>query len=169
MTSGAWRRLGVRMGIGAAVAIMLFVGGPLLSLRFHLPLTIIAGLVIGALIWAFTEFAAPRRGPGWEQPHWRQRSAFVQADVRTRRLAHSLNHAQPGHGFEARRVAGQLAELTAQRLVASGRVPAETSLDHADGHLSPGLLRYLRSATAERPHALTRKALHAHLKEIDSL
>lgn len=169
MTRDAWLRLGARMGIGAAVSILLIVGGPLLSLRFHPLLTVIAGFVVGALVWAFTEFAAPRPGPAWEQPYWRHRSPFLQADVRTRRLAHSLNHAQPGHGFEARRVAGLLAELAAQRLVAAGRVPVEDPLGHADGHLSPGLLAYLRSATTQRPQALTRKALHTHLKEIDSL
>ena len=52
-----------------------------------------------------------------------------------------LAHAQPGRDFDARRLARQLGDLTARRLVLSGRVPdgVPDPLAHADGALSPAL------------------------------
>lgn len=169
MTRDRWRRLGVRMGIGVAVAVVAVLVGPLLSLRIHPGLAVVAGATVGAVIWAFSEFLGPAPGPVWEQPYWRQRSAFLQADTPTRRLAHALKHAQPGEEFESRRVARRLRALTEQRLIAAHKVPADDPLAHAGNHLSPALLRYLLSADGERPQSLNRKALHAHLQEIDSL
>ncbi|MDO5676190.1 MAG: hypothetical protein Q4G35_01645, partial [Propionibacteriaceae bacterium] len=72
------------------------------------------------VITALMEFDGPRPTPSWQEPGWHQRSAYLQADIRTRRLAHALNNAKPGADFEARRVATQLAHLTARRLVARG-------------------------------------------------
>lgn len=169
MTRNMWQAWALRAGIGAAVALALIIVGPLILLRFHPVLALIVGATIGTLVWVFTHFLGPRPGPQWQQPYWQRRSALFQADVRTRRLAHSLAQAQPGQGFEARRVATQLADLTGRRLIAADRVPADDPLEHAAPHLSPALLNYLRSAGGERPQSLTRKALHAHLKEIDSL
>lgn len=169
MTREAWLRLAVRAGAGAAVGAALVLVGPLMWLRFHPALAPAAGIILGVLWWAFSEFAGPQPCPQWEQPFRRETSAYVQSDVRTRRLAHALKNAQPGQGFEARRVAGQLADLTARRLVASGRLDEGAPLEHAAAHLSPALLSYLHSATGDRPAVLSRKSLRSHLKEIDSL
>lgn len=169
MTRDPWRGLALRVGIGAAVAVVAVIVGPLLALRIHPGLAIAAGVTVGAVVWGFTGFLGPTPGPAWERPYWRERSAFLQADSRTRRLAHALKHAQPGEEFEARRVAQRLRTLTEERLIATRRTPADDPLAHAGPHLSPALLRYLRSADAERPQALNRKTLHAHLQEIDSL
>ena len=162
------RPLAMRVGLGVAIALLLILGGPFVYLGFHPVLTVVAGAVVGMLVWAARFIEWPMPTP-WEQPSWRGRSPLLQADLRTRRLAQSLQNAQPSRTFDARRVAQQLANLTATRLVATGRVQSDDPLAHADPHLSPGLLKYLRSADSGKPMALSRRALHSHLKEIDSL
>ncbi len=79
-------------------------------------------MVAAVAWWAFAQVLDPEDGPEWQQPSWHSRSPHFQADIRTRRLASTLVHTQPGQAFDARRLARQLAELTARRLVTSGRV-----------------------------------------------
>ncbi len=169
----AWRALAVRLAIGIAVAVLVILFDGVLSLRVEPTLALLVGVVAAVASWALTYLAPAGKAPEWQQPSWHTRSPHLQADHRTRRLASALSNAQPGRGFEARGIARQLAELTARRLVTSGRVPRpaddEDPLAHAEPHLSVSLLAYLRSASAEHPQALDRKTLHAHLKEIDSL
>lgn len=154
------------VGVGIAVALVVF--SQFTPIRFHPVLTPVLGLAIGALAWGGRRLVAPET-PHWEQPSFHQRSPLLQSDVRTRRLALMLANSQPGKGFDAARVARELGELAARKLVLAGKVPDDDPLGHADGHLSPALLTYLRSAETRRPQALSRKILHAHLKEIDSL
>ncbi len=111
-----WRGLAVRIGICLAIAVLLILLGPFVSLHFHPQLTLLLGAVVGTIIWAFSTFLGPESGPYWEVPIRLERSALMQADIRTRRLAQALAQAQPGQGFEAGTVARQLAELTSRRL-----------------------------------------------------
>ena len=169
----AWTGLALRLFVGLAVATLVIIADDVLSLRVEPVLALLAGAVLAAGSWVSANLAPPAEAPEWRQPSWHTRSAHFLADVRTRRLASVLAHAQPGRGFDARRVARQLGELTVRRLVTSGRIPRAGSvgeaLEAAEAHLSPALLAYLRTAEAEHPKVLNRKALHAHLKEIDSL
>jgi len=167
-----WAGLAARVAIGVLAATLAVAFDGLLSLRVDPYLALLTGVVAAVAWWAFAQELDPEDGPEWRQPSWHSRSPHFQADVRTRRLASTLVHTQPGQAFDARRLARQLADLTARRLVTSGRVAGEDAADplaHAERHLSPALLAYLRSAKTDRPQVLGRRALHAHLKEIDSL
>ncbi|MHA6513796.1 hypothetical protein [Tessaracoccus sp. Z1128] len=171
MTPG--RSLIARLAVGVAAAALVILLDDLANLRVDPTLALLAGAVAAAASWALTHARPAPEPPEWQQPSWHTRSPHFQADIRTRRLASVLAHAQPGRGFDSRRVARQLAELTVRRLVTSGRItrpsPHTDPLGDAGSHLSPALLAYLRSAEAEHPQVLNRKTLHAHLKEIDSL
>lgn len=156
----------VAIGVGVAVAVV--AASQFIPMRFHPVLTPAVGAVAGVLIWGGRLLVAPGT-PGWEQPSFHQRSPLLQADVRTRRLAQMLANSTPGKGFDAARVARELGALASRKLVAAGKVPEDDPLNHADDHLSPALLAYLRSAESGRPQVLARRTLHAHLKEIDSL
>ncbi|MEO7587252.1 MAG: hypothetical protein ABIS84_04415 [Arachnia sp.] len=161
------------MAIGIGVATLLVLLDGFLSLHVEPVQALILGTLAAVASWAF-EYLPPVGGaPGWERPSWHTRSPHLQADIRTRRLASVLAHAQPGRAFEARSLARTLAVIAARRLVATGRVPGPTvdedPLAHAGPHLSGALLGYLRSPESEHPQVLNRKTLHAHLKEIDSL
>ncbi|MDO5735789.1 MAG: hypothetical protein Q4P15_04885 [Propionibacteriaceae bacterium] len=168
-----WRNLAVRVAIGVAGAVLIVIFDGVFDVGVEPSLALLAGTTVAAGSWAFTHLASAGATYEWRQPSWYTRSPHLQADVRTRRLASVLSNAQPGRGFEARGVARHLAFLTAGRLVTTGRISREAGdedpLAGADPHLSASLLAYLRSADAEHPQVLNRKALRAHLKEIDSL
>ena len=161
--------LALRVAIGLGVAALVVLLDGVAGLRVDPTIAVLTAVAVAVATWVVTYLEGPRTAPQWEQPMWRTRSPRFHADVRTRRLASVLSHSQPGQAFDATTLARYLAELTARRLVVSGRVTAEDPLGQADGILSPKLLAYLRSAQAERPQVLKRKTLHAHLKEIDSL
>lgn len=166
---GAWRGLVVRLAVGAGVAVVLVVLGRLVGLGVAPVPALLLGLLIGTAAWLWAGFEEPAAAPDWQQPQPPAEASRFSADVRTRRLASMLVHAQPGQGFDAGSLTRTLADLTASRLVHTRDLPAEDTLSHADGHLSPPLLAYLRSADGDRPAALNRRTLHAHLKEIDEL
>ena len=170
--TAAWSLI-ARLAVGIGVASLFILIDDVAYLRVEPTLALVAGMVAAAASWAVNQVLPAADQPEWKQPSWHTRSPHFQADIRTRRLASVLAHAQPGRGFDSRRVARQLTELTVRRLVTSGRIdrPARGAdpLNGADAHLSPALLTYLRSAEAEHPQVLNRKTLHAHLKEIDSL
>lgn len=167
------RNLALRLaiGIGAATLFVLFDG--VLSLRVEPALALVTGAVAAAASWALKHLPPGEKSAEWQQPSWHPRSRYLQADLRTRRLAAVLTNAQPGRGFEARALARHLSRLTARRLVTSGRIARpdgdEDPLAYAASHLSAALLAYLRSAELEHPKIINRKTLHSHLKEIDSL
>ncbi|RMB59858.1 hypothetical protein [Tessaracoccus antarcticus] len=169
----AWRGLVLRLGIGIAAASLVVALDGVVSLRVEPIQAFIAGTLAAVTSWVLTYLPPPGATTEWEQPSWHTRSPRLQADIRTRRLASVLAHAQPGRAFEARSFARTLALLTARRLVTSGRIPrpaeGEGPLASAAPHLSGALLTYLRSAESERPQVLNRTTLQAHLKEIDSL
>lgn len=165
---GPFAGLAKHVGLGVAIGIALVILGPAMALTLEPILMLLAGGVVGAIIWAVTITSAPPR-PDWSQPLPRTKSPLLEADQRTRRLAGAMSHARPGQGFDAGRLAVHLAAMTQRRLVQTGRIPADDGLRSADGHLSPALLTYLRSADTDHPQVLSRTALHAHLKEIDSL
>ncbi|MHA6523914.1 hypothetical protein [Tessaracoccus sp. G1721] len=168
-----WWGLAVRLTVFIGAAVLLVAFDEVLSLRVDPLLAFLAAVVLAGGSWVFTHLAGPDAGPEWQQPSWHTRSPHFQADVRTRRLASTLVHSQPGQAFDARRVARQLSGLAVRRLVDSGRIPAPgpgaDPLADAQPHLSAALLAYLRSADGDRPQPLNRRTLHAHLKEIDSL
>lgn len=169
----AWKNLVLRLAVGVAVATLVVLLGGILGLRFEPTLALLTGAVAATASWVFTHLAPAGEITEWEQPSWHTRSPHLQADIRTRRLAVTLAHAQPGRGFEAKSVARHLARLTVRRLLTSERIPRpaddEDPLACAAPHLSAALLAYLRSAEAEHAQVLSRKTLQAHLKEIDSL
>lgn len=164
-----WRALAVRLGIGVAIAAGVVVLGRVVGLAVAPFPAVLAGMAVAAASWAFAHLGESPVAPPWQQPQPESTTSRFNADVRTRRLATMLSHAQPGKVFEAGAVARLLADLTSRRLVRRRLVPADDPLAHADGHLSPALLAYLRAADADRPPTLTRRVLHAHLKEIDEL
>lgn len=163
------RVLLLRLAVGAGVAVVLVVLGRLVGLGIAPVPALLLGLLIGTATWLWSGFEEPPSSPGWQQPQPPAEASRFSADVRTRRLASMLAHAQPGQGFDAGSLTRALADLTASRLVHTRDLPAEDTLAHADGHLSPALLAYLRTADGERPAILNRRTLHAHLKEIDEL
>lgn len=171
--SAAWWSLALRLAAGVVAAALVVGFDGALSLRVDPLLAFLAAVVVAGGSWVFSQVTGPDDGPEWQQPSWHTRSPHFLADVRTRRLASTLVHSQPGQAFDSRRIARQLSVLAVRRLVASGRVdapqPGADPLEHAAPYLSPSLLAYLRSAESERPQVLNRKTLHAHLKEIDSL
>lgn len=170
--TAAWS-LVARLAVGIAVASVFVLLDGLVHLRIEPTLALLAGAVAASAWWAFNHVLPAADQLEWKQPSWHTRSPRFDADVRTRRLASVLAHAQPGRSFDSRRVARQLTELTVRRLVTSGRIdhPARGAdpLQGAEAHLSSALLTYLRSAEAEHAQVLNRRTLHAHLKEIDSL
>lgn len=164
-----WIGLALRLVAGAGVAVALVVLGRSVSLEFAPTPTVLLCLLFAALLWLYSEFEEPAPGPDWQQPQPHTEPSRFSADVRTRRLASMLVHAQPGQGFDAGPLARTLAGLASERLVRSHGLPAEDPLADADGHLSPALLDYLRTADGDHPQILNRRTLHAHLKEIDAL
>lgn len=169
MDPPGWGALASRVAIGAGCGAAVVVIGRFLGLAVSPMAAVLAGMAIAAASWVLTRFQEPAGGPPWQQPQPDSTASRFSADVRTRRLATMLSHAQPGKVFEVGAVARLLADLTSRRLVRRGLVPADDPLAHADGHLSAPLLAYLRAADADRPPTLTRRVLHAHLKEIDEL
>lgn len=164
-----YRNLGLRLGIGVVAAVVVVVLGRVVKLDIAPIPAVIVCLVLAAVSWMFTEAEEPAAGPLWRQPHPQVTSSRFSADVRTRRLATMLSHAQPGQIFEAGTTARLLATLTTTRLVRRGLLSPDAPLTDAAPHLSPALLGYLRSAESDKPQVLSRRALHAHLKEIDQL
>ncbi|WP_353080958.1 hypothetical protein [Tessaracoccus lapidicaptus] len=167
----AARGLALRLAVWLGLAAIVVAVDGALSLRVDPLIAFLTAVVVAVGTWAGAHLRPAGEPPEWVQPSWETRSPHFQADIRTRRTSSMLAHAQPGRDFDARRLARQLGDLTARRLVLSGRVPdgVPDPLAHADGAVSPALLRYLRSAEADHAQVLARKTLHAHLKEIDSL
>ncbi|TRY17868.1 hypothetical protein FOJ82_11420 [Tessaracoccus rhinocerotis] len=158
-----WRGLGWRLGVGAAAAVVLVVGGRFVNLGFDPAATVALALLAAAGSWILADQAEPPSRPLWQRPQPPQRAAAFLADTRTRRLATVLARAQPGAEFETATAARLLTDLVEHRLDAP---PAEGA---AEERLSPELAAFLRDAREGRPRPLTRRALHAHLKEIDAL
>ena len=164
MTS-PWAGLAVRVAIGVLAATLAVAFDGLLSLRVDPYLALLTGVVAAVAWWAFAQELDPEDGPEWRQPSWHSRSPHFQADVRTRRLASTLVHTQPGQAFDARRLARQLADLTARRLDLvtfvryTGTVPAfpnsapEASLQQpaTRGWYAAALLQALNSRFAPTP------------------
>ncbi len=167
MRDKALRSLAARLAWGVAITIVIVVADGAILVRVEpvLVLAIVMAVTLGS--WLISFLPEPAQAAGWEQPMWKSRAPHFRADVRTRRLAAMLSHAQPGRAFDTSKLAALLTELTARRLVASGRTPADDPLAGAEDHLSPGLLARVRGS--DRAPALTRRTLQAHLKEIDSL
>ena len=168
MTRESLRALGKWVVIGLAVSVVIVLADTVVGLRFNPILTPIAGAVVGVLIWAGTHLVH-HEPAAWQQPSFHHRSVLLRADVRTRRLAHSLAHSQPGKGFDSSSVAAHLGDIVSRKLVAAGTLPPDATLAQIEPHVSPSLFAYLRSVDDDRRTTLTRRALHAHLKEIDSL
>ncbi|MCC2594453.1 hypothetical protein LKO27_13670 [Tessaracoccus sp. OS52] len=165
----AWSGLALRLAVGAAGAVVVTIAGRFLNLAFAPVPTVVIGLLAGVVAWFSWLFDEPPPRPAWEQPHPPPHGARFAADVTTRRLATMLARAQPGSEFETGAVARVLTELVERRLVRNHDVPADDPVERAHDLLSPELLAYARAARADKPRPLTRRALHAHLKEIDQL
>lgn len=190
-TEPSWRGLGWRLGLGAVAAVVVVVLGRLVGLLFDPFMTVLLALLLAAGSWFLADQFAPAERPMWQRPQPEQRAAAFLADTRTRRMATVLARAQPGAEFETATVARTLAELLAARGFDDGRhagargpaQPAEHSLGLSrpardeqgvvettrPRTLSPELTAYLEDARDGRARPLTRRALHAHLKEIDQL
>ena len=169
MPENRWANLAVRLAIAVGVATVLIVGGRGVGLALAPLPTVLVALVIAALTWMGAQ-AEPRASqPAWVQPHPPAHSARYTADIATRRVANMFVRAQPGAAFEAAATAQMLGGLVEQRLRDHHDVGADDPLTEAEPHLSADLLRYLHAARAGKPQPLTRRALHAHLKEIDQL
>lgn len=150
------RVLVVRLAIGAAVAVAAVVAGRPVGLVFAPAPTVLIALVIATLSWLASAFQVLAPRPEWEQPHPPAHAARYTADLATRRVANMFVRARPGMGFEAGATAQLLDGLVRQRA-------------DDDRPLSPELDAYLAAARDGRPQPLHRRALHAHLKEIDQL
>ena len=159
MPETPWSNLFRRMGIATAIAAVVVVAGRLLDVIFAPQPTVLVALVLGAMSWVAAHYEALAPRPEWVQPHQPAHSARFTADLATRRVANMFVRARPGAGFEAGATAQLLDQLVQQRLTG----------DDEGERLSPELDAYLSAARDGHPTPLNRRALHAHLKEIDQL
>lgn len=164
-----WRSLILRLLVSATISVVAVAGLRTVGILIAPTPALVVGLTVGALSWLVAQMSYPEGGPRWERPEPPMPAAPFSADRQTRRTATMLANAQPGRAFDARPVAQQLATITADRLVRNRHLAAEDPLTEAENHLSPVLLAYLRAAEDDKPPTLTRRALRAHLKEIDRL
>lgn len=161
-----WSGLALCAGVGALVGAALVVIGHFVYLDVAPVPAVGVCTLLGAGRWLAGRFEEPDVGPPWQPPQPAGEQSRSDVDVRTSRVASMLSHAQPGRDFASARLAETLARLASGRLARRLRIAPEDALEHADGIISPQLLAYLRS---ERPPALKRSVLRAHLKEIEQL
>ncbi len=158
MPENPWGNLAVRLAIAAGVAAAVVAAARLASLAVAPLPAVLVALVVGTFTWLGSTFEPLAPRPEFQEPHPPAHSARFTADVATRRVANMFVRVQPGAAFEAGTTAHLLDDLVQQRL--DGEDPRR---------LSPNLRAYLQAAHDGRPQPLTRRALHAHLKEIDQL
>lgn len=161
-----WRRLLLLLAVGAVGAAIIVAVARVANFHVAPAPAVVMGMLVGAIVWVAGWFEIPSATPPWQRPQPPAQLARLAADARTRRLISMLLHARPGEGFEASTLSRMLGEFAAARLVRRHGLPVDDPLAHADGHLTPPLLAYLRS---EHPPTLKRPTLHAYLKEIDEL
>lgn len=161
-----WPGLALGAGVGALIGAAVVVIGHFVYLDIAPVPAVLVCALLGAARWLAVRLEEPMAGPPWEQPQPPTPQSRSDVDVATSRVASMLSHAQPGRDFASARLAETLAVLASKRLGRRLRIAPDDALDHADGVLSPQLLAHLRS---DRPPALRRSTLRAHLKEIDEL
>lgn len=161
-----WRGLALGVAVGALIGAAVVVIGHFAYLDFAPIPAVLIGALLGAGRWLGGRLREPGAGPPWQQPQPPAEQSRSDVDAASSRVASMLSHSQPGRDFASGRLAETLAGLASNRLARRLRIAPDDALAHADGILSPQLLAYLRS---ERPPALRRSVLRAHLKEIDEL
>lgn len=155
--------------VGLAVFAVVFLIWWAFGLRLSLvPFTVFT-LLVAALVWLVRRGPEPATTPTWVEHQALIGSPRFQSDLATRRLADTIAGAQPGREFSNHQLSAVLRDLAAARLVASHHADPADPLSGAEGLLSPGLLRYLRTADGGTSPSMTRRTLHRHLKEIQRL
>ena len=157
-------RLGLRMLIGAAIALALVGVCTVFGLAFALPLPLTLGVAGGALSWVIS--TDPARADHLDPPPLNLDAEYAlphAQDARVRRLEEMIHGAQPNRRMTARALARVLGEVAAER-------------DHADPSgtappLSPALQALLDQAAhpdaaAHPVHSIDRRTLHHHLREL---
>lgn len=161
--SVAGRALLAHGAAGLIVAVVVAVGGGVFGIDFDpLVLVLVAALVVVA--WWLSDLVdgwSPRMP--WSRLDQPITGRYVGSDARTRRLETVIASADQAHQMGNRNLQQSLRDVAASRLARQGLGTPEP---FADPRLSRRLATYLSAAD---PPSVSRRTLHAYLKEISAL
>ena len=155
------RSLVLHLLVSAVIALVVFGGLAAAGLTMALPTLLAAGLAAGAAVWLLR--LEPSRADQIDAPALDLDVDYALPhgqDIRVRRLEDMIHGAQPNRRMTARTLARTLAEIAQER-----------ALDPQAPPLSPPLQDLIDRARHEDPeaapiHAIDRRTLHRHLREL---